>query len=143
MQSHQSYARMFVVVIRVRYQRRMVQELRQCYALFFGFRSSIHQFLEVLDAIFGSRLVLLFQQLKVAGSVQDALEELSQEQALAAVHQFFHERVEAFQRAQGSRCQPLLKQFVLERFPQVQPVLPRGLRERSERRVPIPAWRAR
>ena len=73
---------MFVVVIRVGNQRGVVQELRKRNTLLFGFCSGIDQFLEVLNAVFGGRLILLFQKLKVAGSLQDALEEFSQEQAL-------------------------------------------------------------
>src|SRR5208337_4771264 len=60
-QSHQGYSRMFVVVTRGGNQRGVVQELRQRYALLFGFRSGIHQFLEVLNAVFGGRLILLLQ----------------------------------------------------------------------------------
>ncbi len=82
-QRHQRDARALVVLIGVADQRGVVEKFRQRLAAVARIHGRIHQFAQVLDARQRLRRVFPFQQLDVAGAIDQELQQLSGRRRIA------------------------------------------------------------
>ena len=95
-QRHQRDARVFVVLVGIADQRGVVKEFAQRLAAIARVHGRIHQLAQVLDARQRLRRVLLLQQLDVAGTIQQELQQLAGVRGIARRAKAFDARCFGF-----------------------------------------------
>ena len=103
----------------------MIQEIRNGFAALRGFGGRVDQFVQVFQAGFGFRSLLLLQHAPVAGPFQDEADEVGQRRAAGHQREFLDQVAEYHQRRLRARGEVLIVDNALDRIPEVQPVFAR------------------